>query len=405
MSEREEVWITGVGIASSLGVDTDATWAALLRREIKYDRHVYSPWIVHSMASFNLDAQIPKRGDQRQMGMWQRIGTYAAGIALDSAGIKGDRELLARTDMIVAAGGGERDLEVDSAVLSALVRKDARLETLNQLLMDGLRPTLFLAQLSNLLAGNISIVHGVSGSSRTFMGEEGAGMEAVRSAWARIVHGQSEIALVGAAHNALRPELLMLYECGGHNLKGEFAPVWARAGGGFALGSGAAFLVLESRRHAEARSAAPYATLSNVVATLSDRSRPGSIAATLREMWQSLEAAGAPTAVLSGATGTAISTDEERAFLQNLPNIAVRGFATSFGHLMEAQFPLGIALAALSLFRGELYPPPLESDFESQVLIVPASIRVTGVGHRRAEAAALVEAAGAPRKAPPEVAR
>jgi 3-oxoacyl-[acyl-carrier-protein] synthase II len=357
------------------------------------------------MRSFDLDAQIPKRGDQRQMGMWQRIGTYAAGIALDTAGIKGDRELLARTDMIVAAGGGERDLEVDSAVLSALMRKDARLETLNQLLMDGLRPTLFLAQLSNLLAGNISIVHGVSGSSRTFMGEEGAGMEAVRTAWARIVHGQSEIALVGAAHNALRPELLMLYECGGHNFKGEFTPVWTRAGGGFALGSGAAFLVLESRRHAEARSAAPYAAFSNVVATLSDRSKPGSIAATLRKMWQSLEAAGAPTAVMSGATGAAISTDEERAFLQNLPRVAVRGFATSFGHLMEAQFPLGIALAALSLSLAELYPPPLESDLESQESIVPTSIGVTSVGHWRAEAVALVEAAKALHNTPPEVAR
>jgi len=47
--------------------------------------------------------------------------------------------------------------------------------------MGGLRPTLFLAQLSNLLAGNISIVHGVTGSSRTFMGEEVAGVDAVRS--------------------------------------------------------------------------------------------------------------------------------------------------------------------------------------------------------------------------------
>ena len=40
--------------------------------------------------------------------------------------------------------------------------------------MNDLRPTLFLAQLSNLLAGNIAIVHGVSGTSRTFMGEEAA---------------------------------------------------------------------------------------------------------------------------------------------------------------------------------------------------------------------------------------
>ena len=48
--------------------------------------------------------------------------------------------------------------------------------------MSDLRPTLFLAQLSNLLAGNISIVHGVTGSSRTFMGEEAAGVDAVRIA-------------------------------------------------------------------------------------------------------------------------------------------------------------------------------------------------------------------------------
>ena len=55
--------------------------------------------------------------------------------------------------------------------------------------MGDLRPTLFLAQLSNLLAGNISIVHGVTGASRTFMGEEAAGVDALRIARARIAVG------------------------------------------------------------------------------------------------------------------------------------------------------------------------------------------------------------------------
>src|SRR5206468_9583180 len=113
---------------------------------------------------------------------------------------------------------------------------------LNERLMNDLRPTLFLAQLSNLLAGNISIVHGVTGSSRTFMGEEAAGVDAVRIALARIASGQSDIALVGAAHNGERKEMLMLFEFGNFNLKGEFAPVWSRAPkSGFALGSGGAF--------------------------------------------------------------------------------------------------------------------------------------------------------------------
>ena len=94
--------------------------------------------------------------------------------------------------------------------------------------MNDLRPTLFLAQLSNLLAGNIAIVHGVCGTSRTFMGEEAACIDAARIALARIESGQSDIALVGAAHNGERTDLLILYEFGDFNLKDKYAPVLAR---------------------------------------------------------------------------------------------------------------------------------------------------------------------------------
>ena len=139
--------------------------------------------------------------------------------------------------------------------------------------MSDLRPTLFLAQLSNLLAGNISIVHGVTGSSRTFMGEEAAGVDAVRIALSRIAAGQSDIALVGGATTAERPDLLMLYEFGGFALEGQ-----VRAGLG-ARGQPAAWRsprsapswCSKSRAHAEARGAKRIARLA---AVLSDRSQP-----------------------------------------------------------------------------------------------------------------------------------
>ena len=51
--------------------------------------------MVHPMAPLELDQQIPKRGDQRQMEPWQRIGPFAAGLALDAAGMKGNAERLA----------------------------------------------------------------------------------------------------------------------------------------------------------------------------------------------------------------------------------------------------------------------------------------------------------------------
>ena len=203
-------------------------WDALNQRRINVDEKGFAPYIVHPWAPVNFDTQIPKKGDQRQMEAWQRIGTYAAGLALDSAGVKGNKEILARMDMIVAAGGGERDLAVDSGILNAEAKGNSAPGFLNERLMNDLRPTLFLAQLSNLLAGNIAIVHGVTGSSRTFMGEEAAGVDAARIALARIAAGQSDIALIGGSQNGERKDLLVLYEFGDFNLKDKFAPVWAR---------------------------------------------------------------------------------------------------------------------------------------------------------------------------------
>src|SRR5215831_1416851 len=254
--EPAEVWITGIGLATSLGEGLDANWDALNAGRINVDETNFAPYVVHPFAQVNLDKQIPKKGDQRQMEAWQRIGTYAAGLALESAGVKGNKEILGRMDMVISAGGGERDLALDCSILSTHAKGNAAPGLLNEQLMGGLRPTLFLAQLSNLLAGNIAIVHGVCGTSRTFMGEEASGIDATRIALARIAAGQSDIALIGGSHNGERKDLLMLFEFGDFCLRSKFVPVWERQDhSGFALGSAGAFLVIESRAHAEARGA------------------------------------------------------------------------------------------------------------------------------------------------------
>ena len=388
-----EVWITGIGLATSLGEGLDANWAALSARRINVDEKSFAPYIVHPWAPVNLDAQIPKKGDQRQMEAWQRIGTYAAGLALDSAGVKGNKDILGRMDMIVAAGGGERDLAVDSSILSADAKGNAAPGFLNERLMNDLRPTLFLAQLSNLLAGNIAIVHGVTGSSRTFMGEEAAGVDATRIALARIAAGQSDIALIGGSQNGERKDLLVLYEFSSFNLKDKFAPVWARQDhAGFALGSAGAFLVIESKAHAQARGAKPYARLTNVVADLAHRKQPGEVTATLEKLWSKLGKLDNQGAIITGATGAEPVTSEERAFLGKHGDFVVRASGTAFGHTMETQFPLGIGLAALSISRGALFPPNDPTGLEVEMSGPPSQIVVIGAGHWRGEGMALVEA-------------
>lgn len=396
MTDPRDALITGIGLVSSLGEGLDAHWAALDRADgfrPVLETAKFAPFAVHPMAALELDRQIPKRGDQRQMEGLQRIGTYAAGLALEQAGVKGDTALLARTDMIVAAGGGERDYAVDASILAALPYADRPEVLLNERLMADLRPTLFLAQLSNLLAGNISVVHGVVGSSRTFMGEEAAGVDAVRIACARIAGGQGDVILVGASYNAERPDVLLEYAMGRMLWRQGHKPVWERQaeGGGLVLGSVGCFLVIESRAHAAARGARP---LVRIVAVTSDRSRrtPGSARAVasrqLAGMRPALDEHGA--AVVSGASGAPEPTVEEALFLGEL-GLPVRAAASALGHSLEPSFPAAIALASEALSRGRLFAP-LDAG-EASMSGVLRQVLVTSWGHWRGEGMALVEAA------------
>ncbi len=394
---EREAWITGIGIVSNLGEGAEAHWQKLMAGTPNFDAKTYAPYVVHPLAPVNFDSQIPKKGDQRQMENWQRIGTYAAGLALDSAGVKGNRDILSHVDMIVAAGGGERDLAVDGTILSGMPRAPNQAAYLNEHLMSDLRPTLFLAQLSNLLAGNISIVHGVTGSSRTFMGEESSGVDAVRIALSRIAAGQSDIALVGGAHNGERPDLLMLYEFGKNNLKDRYAPVWERSvdNGGFALGSFGAFLVIEEREHAEKRGAKPLARLSAVVSDRSKRT-PGAVQASLARLWDKIKSKvkAGQAAVMSGATGVPAITAEERQFLEQHGDLAVRAAGSYVGHGMEPTFPMNIALATIALGHGNLFPPNDSTGLERPMDGELSQVVVTSVGHWRGEGLALLEKAG-----------
>ncbi|MFJ5368178.1 beta-ketoacyl-ACP synthase [Bosea sp. CER48] len=375
---RREVVITGIGIASSLGEGVEAHAAALAAGGPPVvDTESFRPYPLHPLAALELDKQIPKKSDQRQMEPWQRLGVYAAGLALDSAGIKDDAEAKSALQVIVAAGGGERDHAVDSAILSGLRGANEPGSFLNERLMGDLRPTLFLAQLSNLLAGNIAIVHGVTGPSRTFMGEEQAGVDAIRTAHARIAAGQSDLMLVGGAYNAERRDMLLLFELGGYLRRDSFAPVFEREDApGLITGSAGAFLVLESAERAAARGARVYAKLGHAAAARSRRA-PGTVESSLRQLLGSLGPVGPDSLAISAATGCAGITAEEAGALKSVVPSA-RRVATGdlVGHGVEAAFPVSVALAAIALSAGQA-----------------KEAVVTGAGHWRGEGAAhLVQA-------------
>lgn len=392
---NNDVVITGVGIVTCQGVGAEAHVAILGAAnapDTKIDTERFAPYPVHPMPEIDWNQQITKRGDQRQMENWQRLGVFTAGLALDDAGFKDSAEACGTMDMIVAAGGGERDIAVDSLIVDEGLKRNDRERLLNEKLTTELRPTLFLAQLSNLLAGNISIVHKVTGSSRTFMGEEAAGISAVETAFHRIRAGQSMHTLVGSALVAERQDVILLYEAIGAHATGGWTPLWSRdekAGGGIITGTASAFLILESREHAEARGARIYATIDAIGGDRGSRDE-GRLEARLDRLAEGADAEGA--VVFSGASGAHEATAREKAWLgQRFVGSAVRGYSAVTGQALEAQFPLGLALAALTLGAG-VKVAPFDAKAETAMAAAAKTAVVTTVGHSRGEGVAILSA-------------
>ncbi|MFD1326436.1 beta-ketoacyl-ACP synthase [Mycoplana ramosa] len=392
-----DVVITGIGIVTCQGVGVEPHIAHLKSErapELKIDVDRFAPYPVHPLPEIDWSQQIAKRGDQRQMENWQRLGVFAAGLALDDAGLKEDVEACGTMDMIVSCGGGERDINVDSLIVDEGLKRNDRERLLNEKLTTELRPTLFLAQLSNLMAGNISIVHKVTGSSRTFMGEEAAGISAIETAFARIQAGQSTHTLVGGAFVAERADVILLYEAMGAHATGSWTPLWSRdpnAGGGVVTGSVGAFLVLESRAHAEARGARIYATITTIGG---DRGRreDGRLERRLEALADAVEANADSTVIFTGASGLHGVTGREKAWLEHrFAGVPVRGYSGLVGHALETQFPLGLALAALAI-SSQAKVPPFDASAERAMSGPASTAIVTTVGHTRGEGLAMLNA-------------
>ncbi|MFZ2102331.1 MAG: beta-ketoacyl-ACP synthase, partial [Oricola sp.] len=77
-------------------------------------------------------------------------------------------------------------------------------------------------------------------------------------------------------------------------------------------------------------------------------------------------------------------TADEKAFLAaHAPGVPVRGIVSALGHMRDAQFPMAVAVGALSLHHREALPP-LGSGFEAGAS-APASVGVLTIGFSAAE--------------------
>jgi 3-oxoacyl-[acyl-carrier-protein] synthase II len=110
----------------------------------------------------------------------------------------------------------------------------------------------------------------------------------------------------------------------------------------------------------------------------------------LDQLWSTLGALDS-AAVVSGATGTEPATSEECSFLKRHPQLTVRATGSHFGHGVEPQFVMNIAVATLAVHYGKLFAPFDSTGVEQPMTGPVAQAVVTSVGHWRGEGLALVE--------------
>ena len=240
--------ITGIGLLSCLGQGITLHSNRLdVIEPSSADCTIFPPFPILPLADVDLTVHVPKKSDQRQMERWQLMGVHAAGEALQVAGFD-TRDSRSRVDMHMVTNGGGRDLDADLAILADVDRPGPQL---NQAMMARLRPSYFLSQLPNLLAGNVAHVLGVLGAARTFMGDESAGVSAIETACKRLTDGLSDVMLVGAVFDAEGPDRAL-----------DLAAAGLLGSEGFIPGSQAAALVLECEDHAAERGAQVLARMS-----------------------------------------------------------------------------------------------------------------------------------------------
>src|ERR1700682_3058033 len=92
MASPRDVVISGIGLVSSLGEGVEAHLEALEGGHHQVDASTFAPYPVHPAVPLNWDLQIARKADQRQMGAWQKLGVYAAGLARPHARPKEEEE-------------------------------------------------------------------------------------------------------------------------------------------------------------------------------------------------------------------------------------------------------------------------------------------------------------------------
>ncbi len=256
---ERRVVVTGTGLVTPLGTGVEKTWDSLCAGKsgvdliTRFDTTDFAVKIAAEVKDFQAEEFIDKKL-AKHLDLFVQYAVAAAGMALTDSGYSITPDTATRVGVITGNGiGGLSTIEKYHKV--CLERGPKRIT-----------PFFIPMVISNLSAGQISIINGAKGPNLSVTTACAAGTHAVGEAYRLISRGTCDVAITGGSESTICPLAL-----GGFNSMKALSqrnddPTGAsrpfdRDRDGFIIAEGAGMLVIEELEHARARGADIYAEI------------------------------------------------------------------------------------------------------------------------------------------------
>jgi len=287
MAAKRRVVITGLGVATPIGIGMDSFWEGLLqqrcgiRRVEAFDPSGLPCQVAGELPPFQLGDFIPKsyRKSVKVMSRDITLAVVCAYHAVVDAGLN--------TKCIVERGEAPGPPSVDSTRFGANIGAGLVCADLNELAgalttaadeqgrfdlrrwgaegMNNLTPLWLLKFLPNMLACHVTIVHDAQAPSNTVTCAEASSHLAIGEAFRTIARGDADVCICGGAESKINPMAMTRPALWGRlNTRDNEAPQrasrpFAADRSGMVPSEGGGLVILEALDHARTRKARIYA--------------------------------------------------------------------------------------------------------------------------------------------------
>jgi 3-oxoacyl-[acyl-carrier-protein] synthase II len=262
------VVVTGMGIASPLGVGVEHVWKKLINGESGI-RAIQSfdtadltakiggqvPSGTRAEGGLDLAEWIPVK-DIKKMDRFIHLGLVAATEAMEDSGWVPETEEQKNVSgtMIGSGIGGLQTIYENSILIHEGKAKR-------------ISPFFIPSALINLISGQVSIKYGLKGPNHSAVTACATGVHAIGDASRLIGWGDADVMIAGGAEAAVCPIGIAGFcasralSTGFNDRPAEASRPWDKDRDGFVMGEGAGVVVLEEYEHAKARGAKIYAEI------------------------------------------------------------------------------------------------------------------------------------------------